>query len=125
MWLCLDERVRTTTPPLCFHDCPIRRPNGPVLPGRAQTRQEELDGLLSCGGLPDRPHICERGKAFLRRADVAQQYDGVETRVALLKASANFVRRAHVTGQPLMRRRRRAVGLAHARAVATFRDELE
>src|SRR5271165_7365854 len=98
MWLCEDERVRTTTPPLCFHDWPIRRPNGPVLPRRAQTRQEEIDWLLSCGGVPDRLHICERGKAFLRRADVTQQHDGVETRVDLLKAGANFVGRAHVSG---------------------------
>jgi len=50
------------------------------------------------GGLPDRLHICERGKAFLRRADIAQQHDRVETRVDFLKAAANFVGRARVGG---------------------------
>jgi hypothetical protein len=78
---------------LCFHDRPIRRPDGSVLPCRAQSRQEELDALLCCWSAFGRLHICERGKAFLRRADVTQQHDGVETRVDLLKAAANFVGR--------------------------------
>jgi hypothetical protein len=79
--------------PLCFHDWPIRRPAGSVLPRRAQSRQKELDGLLCCCSAFGRLHICERGKAFLRRADVTQQHNGVETRVDLLKAGANFVGR--------------------------------
>lgn len=62
----LDQRVRTTAPPLCFHDRPVCWPDGSGLPRRAQARQEEFDGLLCRGRLSDGLHVRERGEAFLR-----------------------------------------------------------
>jgi len=75
---------------------------------------------MGCSAAVVCPAGCTSASAA-RRSCVArypQQDDGVETRVDFLKAGANFVGRAHVGGQPLMRRHRRAVGVAHARPVA-------
>lgn len=119
------ERVGTTPASLCFHDRPIRRSHSSVLPGGSQTCQEEIDRLGCCSRAGSRLRIGERGQALLRGADIAQQRDWVEADENFLETGANFVGRALVGGQSLMRRRRRAIRLVHPRAVALLRDQLE
>lgn len=78
-----------------------------------------------CGRIADWRRIGKLGQALLGGSDITQQGDRVQGGINFIVVSPHCIRRPRVSDQPLMRRRRSAVVLAHACAVALFSDQLE
>lgn len=121
----LNERIRATTTSLRFEDRPVRRSRGALLPGRSQAGEEQVDRRSRSSRIAGRLHVGKIGQTLLRRPNVAQQRDRIQAGADLLQLGPNCIGGVRVGSQPLMRRRRRAVGFADVCAIALFSDQLE